>query len=199
MTEKFKNKYRTKSLRKQRYDYSQDGAYFITICTKDKKNYFGKIENGKMILSDVGIIANKYWKEIPNQFVFVELDEFVIMPNHVHGILMINSNGRDAINRVSTDNGGVTGKNNPMLHNSISRFIRWYKGRCTFEINKLYKNAINRVSTEIDFAWQSRFYDRIIRNDIELNKIREYIQINPREWDNDKNNIDSCINFVNTQ
>ncbi len=186
MTEKFKNKYHIKSLRVQGYDYSQSGAYFITICTKDKKNYFGKIKNSEMKLSDIGNIVQKYWQEIANQFLFVQLDEFVIMPNHMHGIIIINDDSRDAINRVSTDNGGVTGKNNPMLYNSISRFIRWYKGRCTFEINKL---------DNTDFAWQSRFYDRIIRNDVELNKIREYIQINPREWDNDKNNIDNCIDL----
>ncbi|XLQ20227.1 MAG: transposase [Candidatus Moraniibacteriota bacterium] len=198
MTEKFKNKYRKKSLRIQGYDYSQNGAYFVTICTKDKINYFGKIKNGEMVLSDIGNIVQKYWQEISNQFSFVQLDEFVIMPNHVHGIIIINmdvgentTGCRDAINRVSTNNGGVTGKNNPMMHNSISRFIRWYKGRCTFEIKKLHKNAMNRVSTNHDFAWQSRFYDRIIRDDVELNKIREYIQINPREWDYDKDNIDN--------
>jgi REP element-mobilizing transposase RayT len=180
MSEIFKNKYRTKSLRLQGYDYSQNGTYFITICTKDKKNYFGKIKNSKMELSQIGSVAYKYWLEISNQFTNVILDEFVIMPNHVHGIIIIES--RDAINRVSTKHGGVTGKNNPMMHNSISRFIRWYKGRCTFEINKMNND---------NFSWQSRFYDRIIRNDIELNKIREYIQINPSEWADDKNNMDN--------
>lgn len=193
MIDKFKNKYSTKSSRVQGYDYSQNGAYFITICTKDKKHFFGKIKDNEMFFTEIGKIVDITLRKIPQQFKFVQLDEYIIMPNHIHVIIMINQDSRDAIYRVSASSGGITGSHNPMTGNSLSKIIRWYKGRCTFEINKLYKNAINRVSTDIDFAWQSRFYDRIIRNDIELNKIREYIQINPREWDNDKNNIGNCV------
>ena len=89
MPEKFKNKYTIKSTRLEGYDYSQDGMYFVTICTKDREEFFGKIEDGEMVLSKIGKIAEKFWKEIPKHFPFVILDEFVIMPNHVHLIIEI--------------------------------------------------------------------------------------------------------------
>lgn len=184
-TKKYKNTYRVESTRLKNYDYSQNGYYFITICTKDRKCYFGEIVNSEMQLSEIGKIVKQYWLEIPKHFSFAVMDEFVIMPNHVHGIVVIenhindnnaNINGRDAINRVST--GGITGKNNPMLHQSISKIIRWHKGRCTFEINKMQGN--------IFFAWQSRFYDRIIRNERELKNTRQYIVDNPKNWEKDE-------------
>jgi len=186
MPEKFKQKYSIKSVRLQGYDYAQNGMYFVTICAKDKEHFFGEIENGEMILNEIGKIANQFWQEIPKHFPFVNLDEYQIMPNHVHGIIEIINrdfvetpfmaswglpdaekilqntqnagNPRDAINRVSTEDnkkrGGITGENNPMLNpNSLSKIIRWYKGRCTFEIKKQFNPIL--------FAWQSRYYDHI--------------------------------------
>ena len=91
MSDKFRNKYRIPSTRLQNWDYSSNGYYFITICTKERKHNFGEIVDYKMKLSRIGEIAYKYWFEIPNHFSFVELDEFVVMPNHVHGILIINN------------------------------------------------------------------------------------------------------------
>ena len=192
---KFKGKYRIESARCKNYDYASNGAYFITIVTKDRQHFFGNIINDSMVLNDIGKIAQKYWNEIPNHFPFIRLDEMVVMPNHVHGVLWIdNLDGdvrrRDAINRVSTTNhistinrvsttGGITGKNNPMFHNNISRVIRWYKGRCTFEINKIYGKLF--------FAWQSRFHDRIIRDTNELHRIQNYIIENPKNWYRDRN------------
>ena len=177
---KFKGKYRIESARCKNYDYASNGAYFITIVTKDRQHFFGNIINGSMVLNDIGKITQKYWNEIPNHFPFIRLDEMVIMPNHVHGVLWIDNldRRRDAINRVSTT-GGIKGKNNPMFHNNISRVIRWYKGRCTFEINKIYGKSF--------FAWQSRFHDRIIRDTNELHRIQNYIIENPKNWCRDRN------------
>jgi len=183
--EKFKNKYRIPSARLQTWDYGSNAAYFVTICTKNRQHYFGKIANETMQLSEMGVLAQKYWYEIPHRFPFVELDAFVVMPNHVHGIIMID--GKDAINRVSTTTttttttttkmrGGITGNKNPMLHKNLSRIIRWYKGRCTFEIRKIHA----------DFAWLSRFHDHIIRNDRAFNNISAYIINNPKKWKEDK-------------
>ncbi|MCK5123067.1 MAG: transposase [Candidatus Pacebacteria bacterium] len=198
---KFKNIYRIKSARKLGYDYANDGWYFVTICTKNMEQFFGNITDGKMNLSEIGKIVENYWLEIPKHFPFVELDEFSFMPNHNHGIIGINNFCRDAIYRVSTtrddDNsfnranrdainrvstGGVTGKNNPMGKNGLGEIIRWYKGRCKFEIGKMKCD---------NFAWQPRFYDRIIRNEKELNKIRKYIFENVLKWEFDKNNIEN--------
>jgi hypothetical protein len=112
------------------------------------------------------------------------------MPNHIHGVLWIDNDhhdcidainrdyhDKDAINRVSTGNkksGGITGNNNPMFHENLSRVIRWFKGRCTFEINK--------TNTKPKFSWQPRFHDRIIRNSEELKRIQYYIMRNPEKW-----------------
>jgi len=150
-----------------------------------------------MNLSEVGEIADKYWKTIPKHFPFVLLDEFVVMPNHIHGIIQINNPndlrykninqdrietpGRDAINRVSTisnKSGGITGNKNPMFHNNLSRIMRWYKGRVSFETHRIHP----------DFAWQSRFYDHVIRNNESFIKIRYYICSNLKNWPTDQMN-----------
>ena len=190
----YKNIYRVKSTRHPDWNYADDGMYFITICTKDKQEFFGKINKEEMFLNNIGKISNKIWLEIPKYFSNVILDEYIIMPNHVHGVISICNDGRDAINRVPMGNGpvngrdainrvstgGITGRHNPMGKESLGEIIRWYKGRCSFEIKKLLPN--------VNFAWQSRFYDHIIRNEKSLNKIREYIANNPLKWSLDRNN-----------
>lgn len=93
--EKFKGKYRIPSARLQTWDYGRNAFYFITICTKNREHYFGEIANGQMILSEIGLLANKYWNEIPEHFPFVILDAFVVMPNHVHGIIIIDKADND--------------------------------------------------------------------------------------------------------
>lgn len=99
---KFQNKYRIASTRLQHWDYSRNASYSITICTKDKKFYFGDVIDGQMQLSKMGRIAEKYWNEIPRHFPFVKLGEYVIMPNHVHGIMIIDK----------TDSSGDSGSGN---------------------------------------------------------------------------------------
>src|SRR5690606_30081265 len=88
--EKYKNKYRIASARAQWWDYGWNGAYFITICTRNREHSFGEISGGKMVLSNTGVIADILWYEIPNHAPFVELGDFVVMPNHIHGILILN-------------------------------------------------------------------------------------------------------------
>ncbi len=128
MNKLFKNKYLSTSIRLQSWDYSWDGIYFITICTQNMKHYFGKINpEDKMDFTEAGKIAHQIWELIPSQFPFVELDEFIIMPNHMHGLLILN-NGNQMYKSDTTKKeitgGGVTGNKNPMLHENISRVIR---------------------------------------------------------------------------
>jgi hypothetical protein len=92
MTEKFKNRYRIESARLRNYDYGKNGAYFVTICTKDRQHFFGEIIHNKMILSEIGNLTNEYWYEIPEHFPFVKLGAFIAMPNHIHGIVIIDKN-----------------------------------------------------------------------------------------------------------
>ena len=89
---RFKNKYRIPSTRLQNWDYSSSGWYYVTICTKDRICYFGSITNRKINLSDIGKIAKQYWKEIPDHFNNIILEEYTIMPNHIHGIIIIQNN-----------------------------------------------------------------------------------------------------------
>ena len=173
MSERFKGKYRIKSARLAGWDYSQNGAYFITICTQQKQHFFGKVDNGEMQHSQTGHNAHKYWSEIPKQFAFASLGAFIIMPNHMHGIIFIeNACSEATINGNDGKNGGTTGNHNPMLHNSVSRIIRWYKGRTTYENRKIDPN----------FAWQAKFYDIIIWDENALTRISNYIKNNPKNW-----------------
>ena len=201
--DKFQNKYRIPSARWQTWDYGSNGAYFITICTQNRRHFFGEIINSNipneyiMHLNDMGEIAEKYWVEIPQHFPFVSLGNFVIMPNHMHGILIIDNptivqtrliaslsdlqsptpeSTSENNSTPTTKTGGITGDKNPMFHENISRIIRWYKGRCSFEIRK----------THSDFGWQSRFYDHIIRNSASYENIQNYISNNPQNWIKDK-------------
>jgi putative transposase len=194
MQNKFQNKYRIPSARLQTWDYSNDGAYFITICTQNREHFFGNIKNGIMQLSEIGKFAAQFWHEIPNHFPMVELGNFVVMPNHVHGILIMNhsvetrfiasdnndenkyNNQTRLIASLQGKNGGFSCDKNPMMGNSISKIIRWYKGRCSFECRKINPN----------FGWQSRFHDHIIRNSRSFDNIQNYIEQNPLKWDEDK-------------
>src|SRR5690554_3922657 len=184
MSEKFKGKYRNESARFQNWDYGSDAAYFITTCTYDRKHFFGEIKNGKMQVSPVGAIAHVLWFEIKNHAKHIELGEFVVMPNHVHGILILNGNnrgnvnGRDVACNVPTET--ETTKNEKMSaispkSNTISSIIRSYKSVVTKYCNQL----------ELPFAWQPRYHDHIIRNDESFLLISEYIKNNPAYWEED--------------
>ena len=164
------------------YDYSQCGYYFVTICAQDMACFFGEIRNGIMGLNEIGCAAAECWREIPMHFPHVSLDEWVVMPNHVHGIVWIDhdrncildSHCRDAPRRVSTQN-----HFGPLIPNSISSIINHFKGNVT---------KWCRTHGHPDFARQPRFHDHIIRDDKSLYKIRRYIRENPMKWIRDRNN-----------
>ena len=174
-------KYRSESIRLKNWDYSR-GAYFVTICVKEREHVFGNIVDGKMCLNDAGRTAWNCWREISDRF-NVAVDEYVIMPNHMHGVLLVNGDGRntsvDAINGVSTL---IPCHKNPMITFSLGTVIRWYKGRVTFEINKL---------SDTKFQWQSGYYDRVIRDELECHDIRKYLVDNSLKWDLDRNNTEN--------
>jgi len=186
--EKFKNKYAIKSSRLEGYDYSQNGLYFVTICTKDREELFGEIVNEKIILNDVGKVVQEEWLKTPIIRKDVFLDAWVIMPNHLHGIIEINnkpdmlSEGRDALQCVSTGETEYKNKFGPQVNN-LASIIRGFKG------------VVTKRSHMCDFYfhWQSKFYDHIIRNDESLNKIREYIITNPERWERDRNNVEDVF------
>ena len=165
----YKNKFRIASTRLINWDYKTPWWYFVTINTNNHQEYFGAVKNGKVIINDIGKIVNEYWLEIPKHYTSVELDYFVIMPNHIHGIIIINN--------VETGHAPSLQLKRPSLGNIVGS----YKSAVTKWCNK----------NEILFKWQSRYFERIIRNEPELYKIRKYIEQNPLKWEIEKNNPDN--------
>lgn len=200
MADKFKNKYRIASTRLQNWDYGWSGAYFITICTQNRENYFGKIENGKMQLSQIGVIADILWYEIKNHAKNIKLGEFVVMPNHIHGILILNN---DINVDTNVDTNVETGhalslppsppqpppSQSPQSPQTIGqkRFQNIGKNTVSSIIGS-YKSAVTKHSHRLgyDFKWQTRFYEHIIRNEKSFNRITSYIINNPINWKIDK-------------
>lgn len=170
-----------------------EGAYFVTVCTKERKECFGQVINNVIQLSRIRIVVDKYWREIPKHFPFVILDEYIVMPNHIHGIIIINHNyynnpRRDVAMQRLYHRNKQRPKNYQMSMispkpQSLSVIIRSYKSICTREINK-YQNHLR-------FQWQSRFYDHIIRNEHALQQIQEYIIDNALNWQKDRNNVEN--------
>ncbi|MFO7445523.1 MAG: transposase [Ignavibacteriaceae bacterium] len=190
------------------YNYSEEGRYFVTICTKNRKEDFGKVISGKMVLSSLGQIADQKWKELPQIFKNISLDEHIIMPDHVHGIVIIKA--RNTPQRIPTDQPDISRKTprrvpteqpeiiskktprrvpterqinynsnlHPLIKGSVSSIINHFKGAVT----KWCNNNGHKY-----FKWQTRFHDRIIRNDIEFYFAQEYIINNPLNYDRDKN------------
>jgi len=191
----FKNR---KTTRLAHWDYAQNGYYFITICAKDKEEYFGKIIDGEMHLSDVGKIAKYYWYEIPKHFDFVRLEAFVVMPNHIHGIVVIDD-GMNLDKNEDLDLDEDVDKAMPLSlqigwnpvcspsvsSNKMNRFQNQGKGTISSIIGS-YKSIVTKKAREISaFSWQSRFYDNIIRNEKAYEKIVNYVENNPKKWEED--------------
>src|SRR5690554_5648428 len=188
------HKYRNASVRASWWDYGWNGAYFITICTQNREHFFGEIENGNMNLSQMGVITDMLWHEIPNHASFVELGDFVVMPNHIHGILILDKPGGGA----NANAGIVVGtghalslqqRPNPSDQKSIGkqRFQNIGKNSVSSIIGS-YKSAVTKNANRLglEHAWQPRFHDHIIRNDVEYQRISNYIINNPANWKEDK-------------
>ncbi len=173
------------SIRLPNYDYAQPGYYFVTLCTHERECSFGEIENNKIELNNVGIMVKKKWYELPGYFPEVELDQMVIMPNHLHGIIIISDHRRGGVvppfGIVPMRRGAVIAPKDG--RKTLGQMIAWFKYESTKEINRIVTD-----NPEMKI-WQRNFYDRIIRNDEELNRIRNYIATNPKTWDEDENNM----------
>lgn len=165
-----------KPLRLKYYNYSANGGYFLTICTKKREHFFGEIKNDKMYLSEYGHLAKKYWEEIPEHFDDVLLDVFVIMPNHIHGIIFLDNDisGYDPVENAYMRSLQTRTKE------KIPLIIQNYKAVITRNGKKFFPHK--------NFAWQKSYHDRIIRNEKELQNIREYILNNPLNWALDEEN-----------
>ena len=187
-----------RSIRLSVYNYSRVGAYFVTICAQNRACLFGEIVNGEMVLDDSGAMVETIWNELPNRFSNIDLDAFIIMPNHIHGIIVSvgaplvgahpgngahqgNGNHPENGNHGSTTNGATT-RVAPTLGDVVGAF----KSLVTVKyIRGVKQSGWTRFDGKL---WQRNYYEHIIRNENELNRIRQYIMNNPSRWDLDREN-----------
>lgn len=178
-----------RSIRLNGYDYSQNGAYFVTICVQEKAHLFGAVRDGEVQLNDAGAMIEHWWAILRDKFPSVTTDAFVVMPNHVHGIIIIDNNvgacnagactaGEHAGSPATRCPHGV--RADQRVRPTLGAIMQWFKTMTT--------NAYIRGVRAHDWApfdrrlWQRNYYERIIRNDNDLNAIREYIVSNPARW-----------------
>ncbi len=192
-----------RSIRLQGYDYSRPGYYFITICIHDRKQrLFGDVVNGIMVLNEAGEMVQRCWLEIPEHYEYVKLDEFQVMPNHLHGIVVIDENGDSAA-------GGVVGvqyfepqrkcKNRHRRTLNRNRYQHIIPGSIG-SIMRGFKTGVTKCFhiTDPEFdVWQRNLYDHIIRDEKSLHRIRKYIRDNPKRWETDhENHLDGEIDEI---
>ncbi len=191
-----RGRYRSDTVRLKSWDYGWNGVYFVTICTNNRLNYFGDIpdtveaqnlgslqpENGIVQLSEMGKIAESCWRAIPEHFPFVKLGEFVIMPNHVHGIIIIKKNN-DGRNNADAQTKAYKYHSRQQSLNSVGP-----QSRNLPSIIRGFKVGVTKRARKIDpgFKWQPKYYDHIIRDRKSFETISDYIKRNPEKWRKDE-------------
>ncbi|NEX14063.1 MAG: transposase [Prosthecochloris sp.] len=184
-----------KHLRLPEYDYAQEGVYFVTVCTQDKKCLFGDVVDTAMVLNDAGEMVKRCWQEIPVHFPHVALDCFVVMPNHVHGIVFIG------------DASGIVGAKNfsPLRFSKPCNNIQNQRPSGTSKtigsIVRGFKIGVTkwmRQNTSTHKVWQRNYFERVIRNERELHEMQAYITNNPLKWTLDHENPDCTQNPKHT-
>lgn len=179
-----KESHSRRSIRLAEYDYSQAGYYFVTVCLNDRRNLFGDIVGGKMVLNGAGRMVETNWNKLIQRFPDIELDEFIIMPNHLHGVIAI-----VGAPLVGAQNGDVSGardndKATTRVAPTLGDVIGAFKSIATNEYIRNVKNsnwpAFNKC------FWQRNYYEHVIRDEDDLGRIREYIVNNPAKWFEDE-------------
>jgi REP element-mobilizing transposase RayT len=174
----YQNKYRVESPRLRGWDYRSPGWYFVTICTRDHLCILGNVARGQMQLSPSGEVAESELRNLPHHYVHVSIDHFIVMPNHIHAIVVIEGQHRHSTNPETRTQapsiGGLLLM--PPKAGSLSAIIRSYKAGVTRRCHEMGLKT---------FEWQSGFYDHIVRANTSLQAIRDYIEKNPANWPHD--------------
>jgi REP element-mobilizing transposase RayT len=166
-----------RSLRIRNFDYTSEGVYYVTQCVHNRRHIFGEIKNGKMHLSSIGEMVQNAWLGLPRYDPRVSLDEFIVMPNHIHGIIVIDSDGLES-HRGRARGPAPTNSYHPLsLPDLLQRFKSW----TTRQYLDISPPSAGRL-------WQRTFYDHVVRNDTDLRRIREYIRHNPANGETDPEN-----------
>jgi REP element-mobilizing transposase RayT len=175
-------KHHRRSIRLKGFDYSQAGCYYMILVTQNRECLFGDVVDGEMVLNDAGWVAQTCWLEIPNHFPNVHLDAFIIMPNHIHGIIFIidNEMGKSVgVQNFEPLQRSNQNKYQQIISHSIGSIIRGFK----IGVTKWFRH-----NTDIYTVWQRNYWEHVIRDENELNHIREYIINNPLKWESDDEN-----------
>ena len=195
-------KHNRRSIRLHRYDYSRQGAYFVTICTQNRECLFGNIHHNEMVLNHAGTMICQTWNDVPIKCPGIVIDQYTVMPNHAHAIICIVGTplvgALSLESRMSGTDGAGTGSNRRAgtrpAPTSLGQVVGMFKSISThtYVIN-IHANDWPPFAGKL---WQRNYYEHIIRNEDELNRIREYIKNNPLQWVNDRNNP---VNFNNVK
>lgn len=179
-----------KRLRLKNYDYSKEGAYFVTVYIHDRHCLFGEITDGHMILNKAGEMVAEVWKNLSRRFTNIEMDYYIVMPNHFHGIIQIcRGDPCDRPNNLdhSNDRGEYKIRPYGTMNGSLGRIVQAFKSQTTHKyIMGIKMHGWFSFNKRL---WQRSYYDHIIRNDADLNRIRAYITTNPIQWELDENNL----------
>lgn len=183
------HRHHRRSIRLPGYDYAQAGAYFVTICTQNRELMFGEVVKGQMILNGPGQMVESVWRELPQHYPGVEVDTFVVMPNHLHGVIILVGAGPRACPDNPGQPQGARGQPQgvaPTGTMSLPDVVHRFKSLTTAR----YRRGIlhGRWLPFPGRLWQRNYYERVIRDDAELHRIRQYIIDNPARWSEDPEN-----------
>lgn len=187
-------KHHRRSIRLKGYDYASPGAYFVTICVQDRECVLGEVVNGYMQVTKYGQMAHDFWDEVPVHFPNVSVDAFVVMPNHVHAIIVINDVSQGGEGGVSDCGGAVTapcaGDTTTIDRPTLGQIVAYYKHQTTKHINQMRDTPGTRF-------WQRNYWEHIIRNEASYRRIYEYVEHNPALWEEDQLHPDAPPNPFN--
>lgn len=180
------NIHHRRSIRLPGYDYSQEGWYFITICTQNRLCLFGEIIEDRMRLEEAGLMIDLWWRKLPGKFKNVQMDKYVVMPNHLHGIIMVGAapRGRPDIQRENQEQ-------SYRIAPTLGDIVDWFKTMTTNQYIRGVK--IKSWKPFSEKLWQRNYYEHIIRDEKELNHFRQYIADNPVNWRTDEENPDMSL------
>jgi len=179
-----------RTIRLRGYDYSSEGAYFVTICTQERERLLGEIDEDRLILSDVGRVVDFWWRELPQHFEKIRLDVFTVMPNHIHGIIWLVGADRcvrpKGSRRYRADTSVCPYRAKPLSVVSLAKVVQWFKTMSANEyIRGMRENKWPIVTGRL---WQRNYYEHIVRDEKELYRIRQYVIENPANWAKDEDN-----------
>jgi len=181
-------KHQRRSIRLKEYDYSNEGAYFVTIVSHNRMNIFGSIHHGRMNLNQTGKIVENTWLEIPSHYPYVQTDAYVIVPNHIHGILIFESVGAThEVSRIQRQGSPLHAMPQPIKRQPLDVIVGSFKSAATKHIHRVGYLTQKTI-------WQRNYYEHIVRDDEDYQRIVEYFEMNPSNWELDNENLEKRNN-----